>query len=117
MKNKRAKRISLGGINPNISERAPFLILIPEVTATKVVEAAPSTTTEQHSNRVTRSQTKRAVETKQPLKRETKNSNKENESFAPQGFVFTAPKGNLSVRKILTFFLSFHKIIILFLLL
>lgn len=115
MKNKRAKRISLGGINPNISERAPFLI--PEVTATKVVEAAPSTTTEQPSNRVTRSQTKRAVETEQPLKRETKNSNKENESFAPQGFVFTAPKGNLSVRKILTFFLSFHKIIILFLLL
>ncbi|EFX85238.1 hypothetical protein DAPPUDRAFT_313915 [Daphnia pulex] len=89
VKNKRANRKSLGGINPNRSERAPFLI--PEVTA-KVVEAAPSTTIEQPSNRVTRSQTKRAVETEQPLKGETKNSNKENESCAPQGFVFTAPK-------------------------
>lgn len=99
VKNKRANRKSLGCINPNRSERVPFLI--PEVTA-KVVEAAPLTTTEQPSNRVTRSQTKRAVETEQPLKRETKNSNKENESCAPQGFMYTAPKGNLSVRMILT---------------
>ncbi|EFX72494.1 hypothetical protein DAPPUDRAFT_227521 [Daphnia pulex] len=90
------------------NKRAPFLV--PGVTrTTKVVEAAPSTTMKQPSNRVTRSQTKKFVETEKqwtvsknstlPLKKETKNSKKENESFAPQGFVFTAPK-ELAVKDI-----------------
>ncbi len=96
-------------------------------TTTKMVGAASSTTTEQPSNRVTRSQTKRSVETEKqctvtknktfPLKREMKNSNKENESFVPQGFVVTAPKGNSVIRNILIFFLFHCNIIILFLLL
>lgn len=87
------------------NKRAPFLVSGVTRT-TKVVEAAPSTTTKQPSNRVTRSQTKKFVETEKqrtvtknstlPLKKETKNSKKENESFAPQGFVFTAPKGKNS---------------------
>jgi hypothetical protein len=109
------------------NKRAPFLV--PGVTrTTKVVEAAPSTTTKQPSNRVTRSQTKKFVETGTvtknstlPLKKETKNSKKENESFAPQGFVFTAPKGKNStlfqnlvdIKKILIFYLFLHNTIIL----
>jgi hypothetical protein len=55
------------------------------------------------------------------LKKETKNSKKENESFAPQGFVFTAPKGKNStlfqnlvyIRKILIFYLVLHNTFIL----
>jgi hypothetical protein len=85
------------------NKKAPFLV--PGVTrTTKVVETSSSATMKPSSTRVTRSQTKRPVETEKqwtitknetiPAKRQTKNSKKENESFAPQGFVFTAPKGN-----------------------
>ncbi len=85
------------------NKKAPFLV--PGVTrASKVVEVASSVSTKPTSSRVTRSQTKKGSETEKQwiitkneivqTKKQTRNSKKENESFAPQGFVFTAPKGN-----------------------
>lgn len=85
------------------NKKAPFLV--PGVTrASKVIDVTSSASIKPTSSRVTRSQTKRPIETEKQWiitknesaqsKKQTKNSKKENESFAPQGFVFTAPKGN-----------------------
>ncbi|XP_057374874.1 disks large-associated protein 5-like [Daphnia carinata] len=90
------------------TKKAPFLVPGVSKVNKAMVETIPSTSIKVANTRVTRSQTKKPVEpVKQwtitsnnslPGKKQPNNEKKENEapnnekSFAPKGFVFTAPK-------------------------
>lgn len=94
------------------TRKAPFLVPGVSKINKAIVEVTPSVNLKVASTRVTRSQTKQPAEpvkqwtittnNSQPGKKQTRNAKKENEqpmkenSFAPKGFVFTAPKGDIS---------------------